>query len=146
MSPIIFCDTCILKFINEVYVSSFLSLQPERWQDNGYVKKLQRKQDECYYYFNKSRECPDKDVNKCKLYVYWSGMDIVFAHCLPAVMRQIPKLLKKRPSLWFLNWSHSRIWFQFYFCMLPPSYHGMPDSVYGLQTCRWSAWVYSSYE
>lgn len=43
---------------------------PDRWSKNGYVKKLQRKQDKCYYYFNKGRECEEKDINKCKLYVY----------------------------------------------------------------------------
>jgi hypothetical protein len=46
------------------------SLQIDRWPDNGYIKKLQRK-DGCFYYFNKNRECPDKDVPKCKLYCYW---------------------------------------------------------------------------
>ncbi|XP_072027112.1 meiosis expressed gene 1 protein homolog [Amphiura filiformis] len=43
---------------------------PDRWQQNGYVKKLQRKQDKCFYYFDKRSECADKDVNKCKLYMY----------------------------------------------------------------------------
>ncbi|XP_065826942.1 meiosis-expressed gene 1 protein-like [Oscarella lobularis] len=41
----------------------------DRWPDNGFVKKLQRK-DGYYYYFNRARECQDKDVYKCKLYVY----------------------------------------------------------------------------
>ncbi|XP_052063600.1 meiosis expressed gene 1 protein homolog [Mytilus californianus] len=41
----------------------------DRWPHNGYVKKLQRK-DGCFYYFDKTRECPEKDINKCKLYVY----------------------------------------------------------------------------
>ncbi|XP_062570907.1 meiosis expressed gene 1 protein homolog isoform X1 [Saccostrea cucullata] len=40
-----------------------------RWPHNGYIKKLIRK-DGCWYYFNKNRECPDKDVPKCKLYSY----------------------------------------------------------------------------
>ncbi|KAJ8302072.1 hypothetical protein KUTeg_021059 [Tegillarca granosa] len=37
---------------------------------NGLIKKLMRKSDECWYYFNKTRECADKDINKCKLYTY----------------------------------------------------------------------------
>lgn len=44
--------------------------KPDRWEMNGYIKKLQRKKDECFYYYNKARECQDKDVNKCKIYVY----------------------------------------------------------------------------
>ncbi|XP_035677006.1 meiosis expressed gene 1 protein homolog [Branchiostoma floridae] len=40
----------------------------EKW-DNGFVKKLQRK-DGCFYYYNKARECSDKDVPKTKLYNY----------------------------------------------------------------------------
>ncbi|KAK3102248.1 hypothetical protein FSP39_009882 [Pinctada imbricata] len=41
----------------------------ERWPHNGYIKKLIRK-DGCWYYFNKTRECSEKDVSKCKLYSY----------------------------------------------------------------------------
>ncbi|KXJ08376.1 meiosis expressed gene 1 protein homolog [Exaiptasia diaphana] len=41
----------------------------ERWPHNNYVKKLQRK-DGYFVYFNKTRECADKDVNKCKMYGY----------------------------------------------------------------------------
>lgn len=41
----------------------------ERWPHNGYIKKLRRK-DGCYYYYNKQRECPDREVHKTKLYVY----------------------------------------------------------------------------
>jgi hypothetical protein len=41
----------------------------DRWPDSGYVKKLKRK-DGCFYYFNRLRECKDKDVNKAKLYMY----------------------------------------------------------------------------
>ncbi|KAK3726629.1 hypothetical protein QZH41_012281 [Actinostola sp. cb2023] len=40
-----------------------------RWPHNNYVKKLQRK-DGCFIYFNRTRECQDKDVNKCKMYGY----------------------------------------------------------------------------
>lgn len=41
----------------------------DRWPETGYVKKLQRK-DGCYYYYNRRRECPDKEIHKCKLYMY----------------------------------------------------------------------------
>jgi len=41
----------------------------DRWPHNGYVKKLQRR-DGCFYYYNKTRECAEKDINKCKIYVY----------------------------------------------------------------------------
>ena len=44
-------------------------IQIERWPHNGYIKKLRRK-DGCYYYYNKQRECPDREVHKTKLYVY----------------------------------------------------------------------------
>lgn len=42
----------------------------DRWPHNGYVKKLQRKGDGYWYYFNRTRELLDKDLQKCKLYVY----------------------------------------------------------------------------
>ena len=41
----------------------------DRWPENGYVKKLQRR-DGCYYYFDKKRECREKDVNRTKMYAY----------------------------------------------------------------------------
>ncbi|ELT88739.1 hypothetical protein CAPTEDRAFT_161113 [Capitella teleta] len=41
----------------------------DRWPHNGFIKKLQRK-DGCFYYYDKTRECPEKEVNKCKIYVY----------------------------------------------------------------------------
>ena len=41
----------------------------DRWPHNGYVKKLQRK-DGYFYYYNKTRECPDKEIHKCKIYAY----------------------------------------------------------------------------
>lgn len=47
-----------------------LSMQVDRWPHNGYVKKLQRR-DGCFYYYNKNRECSDKDVNRTKMYAYW---------------------------------------------------------------------------
>ncbi|XP_045177926.2 meiosis expressed gene 1 protein homolog [Mercenaria mercenaria] len=41
----------------------------ERWPQNGYVKKLQGR-DGQWYYYNKGRELMDKDIPKCILYVY----------------------------------------------------------------------------
>ncbi|KAK7102498.1 meiosis expressed gene 1 protein homolog isoform X1 [Littorina saxatilis] len=41
----------------------------DRWPHNGYVKKLQRR-DGCFYYYNKTRECPDKEIHKTKVYSY----------------------------------------------------------------------------
>ncbi|KAK2145382.1 hypothetical protein LSH36_683g03147 [Paralvinella palmiformis] len=46
-----------------------LDYKVDKWPDSGFVKKLQRK-DGCFYYFNRDRECPDKEIHKCKLYVY----------------------------------------------------------------------------
>uniref|UniRef100_H2YMI6 Meiosis expressed gene 1 protein homolog n=1 Tax=Ciona savignyi TaxID=51511 RepID=H2YMI6_CIOSA len=44
--------------------------EPERWTvEPGYVKKLQRR-DGTYYYYNRARECQDKEVHKIKLYQY----------------------------------------------------------------------------
>uniref|UniRef100_A0A8V0XP47 Meiosis/spermiosis associated 1 n=1 Tax=Gallus gallus TaxID=9031 RepID=A0A8V0XP47_CHICK len=40
----------------------------ECWPETGFVKKLQRK-DNTFYYYNKQRECEDKDVHKVKVYV-----------------------------------------------------------------------------
>ncbi|KAL8612727.1 hypothetical protein ACOMHN_033726 [Nucella lapillus] len=41
----------------------------ERWPHNGFVKKLVRK-DGSFNYFNKARECPDKEVYQTKVYTY----------------------------------------------------------------------------
>ncbi|PAA90148.1 hypothetical protein BOX15_Mlig026870g1, partial [Macrostomum lignano] len=40
---------------------------PERWNGSGFIKKLERR-DGSFYYFNKVRECADKEVLQCKLY------------------------------------------------------------------------------
>jgi len=48
---------------------AFMGLEPDRWPHNHFIKKLQRK-DGCFYYYNKTRECPDKEVHKTKMYVY----------------------------------------------------------------------------
>jgi hypothetical protein len=44
-------------------------LQIDRWPHNGYIKKLVRR-DGYFYYYNKTRECPDKEVYKTKMYSY----------------------------------------------------------------------------
>jgi len=44
--------------------------QIDMWPDSGFVKKLQRRKDGYFYYFDKDRECPDKEINKCKIYSY----------------------------------------------------------------------------
>ncbi|XP_011911405.1 PREDICTED: meiosis expressed gene 1 protein homolog isoform X1 [Cercocebus atys] len=41
----------------------------DRWPETGYVKKLQRR-DNTFYYYNKQRECDDKEVHKVKIYTY----------------------------------------------------------------------------
>ncbi|VCW97128.1 unnamed protein product, partial [Gulo gulo] len=41
----------------------------DRWPETGYVKKLQRR-DNTFYYYNKQRECDDKEVHKVKIYAY----------------------------------------------------------------------------
>ncbi|NWI43967.1 MEIG1 protein, partial [Picathartes gymnocephalus] len=41
----------------------------EFWPETGFVKKLQRR-DNTFYYYNRQRECEDKDVHKVKVYVY----------------------------------------------------------------------------
>ncbi|XP_071406207.1 meiosis expressed gene 1 protein homolog [Pithys albifrons albifrons] len=41
----------------------------ECWPETGFIKKLQRR-DNTFYYYNKQRECEDKDVPKVKVYVY----------------------------------------------------------------------------
>ncbi|XP_074428717.1 meiosis expressed gene 1 protein homolog isoform X1 [Larus michahellis] len=41
----------------------------ERWPETGFIKKLQRR-DNTFNYFDKQRECKDKEVHKVKVYVY----------------------------------------------------------------------------
>ncbi|XP_023664771.1 meiosis expressed gene 1 protein homolog isoform X2 [Paramormyrops kingsleyae] len=41
----------------------------DRWPETGFVKKLQRR-DNTFYYYNRKRECDDKEVHKVKVYVY----------------------------------------------------------------------------
>ncbi|XP_032545244.1 meiosis expressed gene 1 protein homolog isoform X1 [Chiroxiphia lanceolata] len=41
----------------------------ECWPETGFIKKLQRR-DNTFFYYNKQRECEDKDVHKVKVYVY----------------------------------------------------------------------------
>ncbi|KAI5270911.1 Meiosis Expressed 1 Protein-like [Manis pentadactyla] len=41
----------------------------DRWPETGYVKKLQRRNN-TFYYYNRQRECDDKEVHKVKIYAY----------------------------------------------------------------------------
>ncbi|NXA47818.1 MEIG1 protein, partial [Nothocercus julius] len=41
----------------------------ECWAETGFVKKLQRR-DNTFYYYNKQRECEDREVHKVKVYMY----------------------------------------------------------------------------
>ncbi|XP_043944273.1 meiosis expressed gene 1 protein homolog [Protopterus annectens] len=41
----------------------------DMWPETGFVKKLQRR-DNTFYYYNRQRECEDKEVHKVKVYAY----------------------------------------------------------------------------
>ncbi|KAI3366615.1 hypothetical protein L3Q82_009299 [Scortum barcoo] len=41
----------------------------DKWPETGFVKKLQRR-DDTFYYYNRKRECQDRDVHKVKVYAY----------------------------------------------------------------------------
>ncbi|XP_045568395.1 meiosis expressed gene 1 protein homolog isoform X2 [Salmo salar] len=43
--------------------------QIDRWPETGFVKKLQRR-DNTFYYYNRKRECEDREVHKVKVYAY----------------------------------------------------------------------------
>ncbi|XP_074646626.1 meiosis expressed gene 1 protein homolog [Tubulanus polymorphus] len=51
------------------YMAFTKSKSVDRWPENNYVKKLLRK-DGCFYYYDRTRECSDKDLYKIKLYSY----------------------------------------------------------------------------
>lgn len=84
-----------------------LWFQIDRWPDTGFVKKLQRR-DNTFYYYNRKRECEDREVNKVKVYAYWqrwchflcfSFWNVVFGKlkmscCLPNVNFWINKISK----------------------------------------------------
>ncbi|XP_031564017.1 meiosis expressed gene 1 protein homolog isoform X2 [Actinia tenebrosa] len=59
----------IAGYRDEVEYEVVKGRSADRWPHNNYVKKLQRK-DGYFIYFDKTRECADKDVNKCKMYGY----------------------------------------------------------------------------
>ncbi|XP_011403910.1 PREDICTED: meiosis-expressed gene 1 protein-like [Amphimedon queenslandica] len=42
----------------------------DRWPHNNYIKKLKRRNDGLFYYYNKERECLDKEIHKIKLYTH----------------------------------------------------------------------------
>ncbi|KAL5014935.1 hypothetical protein ScPMuIL_009205 [Solemya velum] len=50
---------------DEIEYKNIIQREADRWPHNGYIKKLMRK-DGCWYYYNKARECPDKDINKLR--------------------------------------------------------------------------------
>jgi len=55
---------------DEIEYKTITKVEPDRWpKQPGYVKKLQRR-DGTFYYFNRARECQDKEVHKIKLYQY----------------------------------------------------------------------------
>ena len=61
------------KSLSEIIISIsliYFQNQVDKWPESGFVKKLQRRTDGYYYYYNRARECPDKDIPKCKIYVY----------------------------------------------------------------------------
>ncbi|KAM4615015.1 meiosis expressed gene 1 protein homolog [Polymixia lowei] len=41
----------------------------DKWPETGFVKKLQRR-DNTFYYYNRNRECQDREIRKVKVYVY----------------------------------------------------------------------------
>jgi hypothetical protein len=41
----------------------------DRWPQNGFVKKLVAR-DGYFYYYNKTRECPDTQINNTRLFSY----------------------------------------------------------------------------
>lgn len=45
-------------------------LQVERWQHNNFVKKLKKRGSECWNYFDKERECAEKDIEYVTVYRY----------------------------------------------------------------------------
>ncbi|XP_077983456.1 meiosis expressed gene 1 protein homolog [Glandiceps talaboti] len=59
----------IAGYRDEMEYTAHTGKPADRWPDNGYVKKLQRK-DGYFYYYNRRRECEDKDVHKIKIYSY----------------------------------------------------------------------------
>jgi len=60
------CNIHSSDFLLNIVVLSF---QIDRWPDSGFVKKLQRR-DNTYYYYNRKRECEDREVHKVKVYAY----------------------------------------------------------------------------
>ena len=60
---------CHFTLSSHVYTQSTHPPKVERWPHNNYVKKLRRR-DGYFYYYDKTRECPAKDLQKVKLYMY----------------------------------------------------------------------------
>ncbi|KAG9280234.1 hypothetical protein AMEX_G2916 [Astyanax mexicanus] len=54
---------------DEMEYRQIKQLEIDWWPETGFVKKLQRR-DNTYYYYNRKRECEDKEVHKVKMYAY----------------------------------------------------------------------------
>ncbi|XP_067283471.1 meiosis expressed gene 1 protein homolog isoform X1 [Pseudorasbora parva] len=54
---------------DELEYRQIQQVEIDRWPDTGFVKKLQRR-DNTFYYYNRKRECEDREVHKVKVYVY----------------------------------------------------------------------------
>lgn len=60
----------VAGYRDEIEYKLITNNEAERWPKHpGYVKKLVRR-DGTFYYFNRARECQDKEVHKIKLYQY----------------------------------------------------------------------------
>ncbi|KAI4890095.1 hypothetical protein NFI96_026334 [Prochilodus magdalenae] len=54
---------------DEMEYRQITQLEIDRWPETGFVKKLQRR-DNTFYYYNRKRECEDREVHKVKVYAY----------------------------------------------------------------------------
>ncbi|XP_060937461.1 meiosis expressed gene 1 protein homolog [Limanda limanda] len=46
-----------------------LGASVDKWPKSGFVKKLQRR-DDTFYYYDRKRECQDREVHKVKVFTY----------------------------------------------------------------------------
>ena len=67
--PFLCIRCCFLCAKVPLHYHCTLFSEADRWPETGYVKKLQRR-DGCFYYYNRKRECPDKEIHKTKIYAY----------------------------------------------------------------------------
>ncbi len=52
----------ILFYQNEIFEILVFFFKVDKWPETGFVKKLQRRKDGYFYYYNRARECPDKGL------------------------------------------------------------------------------------